>query len=147
MAQSKIFTWPSFLPKYMADLLVALPGQADALAQKLSLLIGGVVPTFIPATGLTAHAGGGQASALALTAKVNVVNTVATAADSVALPLAQAGLVCVVTNAAAANAMQVFGSGTDTINNVATGTGISMVAGTTKTFYCTSGAPAGTWYG
>ena len=40
---------------------------------------------------LTAFAGGGQASALALTAQINRVTTVATAGDSVKLPAATAG--------------------------------------------------------
>ncbi len=37
-------------------------------------------------SGITAHAGGGQASATALTGAVNVLGTVATAGDSVLLP-------------------------------------------------------------
>lgn len=83
-------------------------------------------------TGLTAHAGGGQALALALSAVavVHNVTTVASAADSVALPLATgSGKVHLVRNSAALNSMQVFGSGTDTIDGVATGTGVAVAAG------------------
>jgi hypothetical protein len=146
VAQNKVLTAPNFRPKNVGDLLASLPGQSDGLAQSIGNLLGGVVPSFIPTTGIVAHAGGGQASATPLTAKVNAVGTVATAADSVALPLAQAGLVVVVANATATS-MQVFGSGTDTVNGAATGTGIAMAGNTAKTFYCTKSAPAGTWVG
>jgi hypothetical protein len=146
VAQSKVIGAPFFRQQYAGNLLVSIPGQADSAAQSLGALFGGVVPTFIPATGLVAHAGGTQAAALVLSAKVNVLGTVATAADSVALPLAVAGLTVVVANAGAASA-QVFGSGTDTINGVATATGVALAAAATKTFYCTKSAPAGTWVG
>jgi hypothetical protein len=80
---------------------------------------------------LTAFATGGQVSATALSATKNFhrVTTVATAADSVKLPAATVGQMHYVRNDGA-NAMQVFGAGTDTINGVATGTGISQAAGT-----------------
>lgn len=89
--------------------------------------------------GLTAHAGGGQGSALALTTSINRVTTVATAGDSVALPAAAPGLIITVINTGA-NAMQVYGAGTDTINAVATATGISQIPNSVLTFVCvTSG--------
>lgn len=81
--------------------------------------------------GLTAHAGGTQAAALALSATKSVhrVSTVGTAADSVKLPAATgSGDVHVVINDAAANSMQLFGSGTDTIDAVATATGVAVAA-------------------
>ena len=83
-------------------------------------------------TGLTAHAGGGQGSALALSATkvVHNVATVGTAADSVALPAATgSGKLHFVKNSAAANSLQLFGAGTDTIDGVATGTGVAIAAG------------------
>lgn len=95
------------------------------------------------ADALTAHAGGGQASALQLTASINRVTTVGTAADSVKLPISAPGLSVVVINAAAVNAMQVFGTSPDTINGVATGTGVSLAAGKTATYFCTV---AGAWH-
>lgn len=95
------------------------------------------------ADALTAHAGGGQASALQLTAAINRVTTVASAADSVKLPLAVAGISITVINAAASNSMQVFGTSPDTINGVATGTGVALVAGKTATFFTTI---AGAWH-
>lgn len=95
------------------------------------------------ATSLTAFAGGGQASATALTKQINHVTTVATAADSVKLPVSVAGLVVYVVNGAASNSMQVFGAGTDTINDVATGTGVAQAAGKAATYVC---PVAGKWY-
>ena len=110
--------------------------------------LGGYPGTWAPitmpqtvATGLTAHAGGGQTSALALTATINNVTTVATAANSVALPASAAGVSIVVINSGA-NAMQVFGSGTDTIGGVATGTGISQPPNSVYVYTC---AVAGNW--
>lgn len=87
---------------------------------------------FVPGsvvTGIVAHAGGGQGSATLLTGQFNSVDTVATAADSVALPPASypGQEVEVVNNTA--TSMQVFGSGTDTINGVATATGVAQAAG------------------
>lgn len=97
-------------------------------------------------TGITAAAGGGQTNATALTSNLNVVSTVATAADSVKLPLAVAGLSVTVVNATAATSMQVFGSGTDTINDVATATGVAQAGAKSATYYCATSAPAGKWY-
>jgi hypothetical protein len=99
------------------------------------------------ATGLTAHAAGGQASALALTASINRVDTVGTAADSVKLPApSYVGQQVVVINNAASNSMQVFGAGTDTINAVATGTGVAHAAGKTAVYYATSIGTAASWF-
>lgn len=99
---------------------------------------------------ITAHAGGGQTSAQQLYAEVNRVTTVATAGDSVMLPPAvvnqsvtqQAGLTVFVINHGA-NAMQVFGSGTDTIDDVATATGVSQMPGSATIYTCTT---TGKWY-
>jgi hypothetical protein len=92
-------------------------------------------------TGITAHAGGGKASATKLQSIFNVVSTVATAADSVLLPAARLGDRITVKNTGA-NACQVFGQGTDTINGVATGTGVSQAAATTVVYFATA---AGAW--
>lgn len=94
------------------------------------------------ATGITAFAGGGQASATALTKTVNNVTTVGTAADSVKLPTSAAGLIVWVVNSTATS-MQVFGAGTDTINDVATATGVAQAAGKSATYVC---PVAGKWY-
>lgn len=94
------------------------------------------------ASGLTAHAGGGQTSALQLAGSYASIGTVASAADSVRLPLAVAGANFNLVNDAAANSMQVFGFGTDTINSVVTGTGVAQAAGVAAHYFC---AKAGNW--
>ena len=99
---------------------------------------------------ITAHAGGGQTNAQQLYSEVNRITTVATSGDSVMLPPAvvnqgvtnQAGLTVLVINHGA-NPMQVFGSGTDTINDVAAATGVSQMQGSMTFFTCTS---TGKWY-
>lgn len=96
--------------------------------------------------GVTAHAGGTQAAAFQLTGHAANVTVVATAADSVALPLAVAGAVYFLQNSDAADSMQVFGAGTDTINNVATATGVAQAAGKSGAYFCTKSAPAGKWF-
>jgi hypothetical protein len=95
------------------------------------------------ANGLTALAGGGQANAAVLTAQVNRVTTVATAADSVKLPPAKPGQwPLVVINAAAANSMNVFPSSGDAINAVAADGAFAVAANKTVLFFC---AVAGIW--
>lgn len=91
--------------------------------------------------GLTAFAGGGQGGALQLTSQVSRIATVATAGDSVKLPPALIGSWVVVVNKGA-NPMQVFGAGTDTINGIATATGISQGINTNAMYVCTV---AGNW--
>jgi hypothetical protein len=116
--------------------------------------------TFAPAatstdTGITALAGGGQTGATLLTAQFNKVATVASGNDSVALPaigvtpskLGAIGSQVIVRNASASNSLQVFGSGTDTINDVATGTGVAVGSGKTAIFIAHSYASGvGNWY-
>lgn len=86
-------------------------------------------------TGLTAHAGGTQAAALALSASkpIHEVTTVGSANDSISLPLATgSGAIHWVKNSAAANSLQLFGAGTDTIDGVATATGVAVAAGKSR---------------
>lgn len=90
-------------------------------------------PTTIPpvgaaVTGITALAGGGRAGSPVVTAGYTEVATVATAADSIQLPAALFGMQLYVHNAAAANSMQVFANGSDTINGVAGATGVAQAA-------------------
>lgn len=91
---------------------------------------------------LTAHAGGGQASALALTAVINRVTTVATA-DSVKLPPSQAGMTITVINAAAANSMNVFPASGEAINALGANAAFAVAANKTAYFTC---ATAGQWH-
>lgn len=78
-------------------------------------------------SGVTAHAGGGRASAYAITKDVTEIATVGTAADSVVLPAALAGMQMIIINDGA-NAAQVFANGTDTIDGTAGATGVSQAA-------------------
>lgn len=94
------------------------------------------------ASGLTATAGGGQANALALATAYNEIDTVVTANDSVKLPQAKPGVSITVINNTA-NAAQIFGAGTDTINGVAFGTGVSQAGGKVAVYYC---AAIGKWF-
>ena len=95
---------------------------------------------------VTAAAGGGQTNATQLTGVMANVTVVATAADSVKLPLAQAGMGFMLQNSDAADSMQVFGAGTDTINGVATATGVAQAAGKSALYFATTSAPAGKWF-
>ena len=92
--------------------------------------------------GITAFAGGGQASATQLSARLSRVTTVATAADSVKLPPAVPNRECVVINAAAANAMNIFPQSGEIINALAADAAISCAANKVMEFFC---AVAGTW--
>jgi hypothetical protein len=95
-----------------------------------------------PADGLTALAGGGQVGATQLSTELSRITTVATAGDSVMLPPALPGLTLVVTNHGA-NAMQVYGTGTDTINDNAAASGVSQMAGSEVIYVCYG---PGRWY-
>ena len=98
--------------------------------QDMGLIAGG--GGYTNANNITAHAGGGQAAATVLGAALNRVTTIASAADSVALPAAVGGQSITVVNASS-NSMQLFGAvGTsDTINGTAGATGIAVAAGKT----------------
>ncbi len=77
--------------------------------------------------GLTALAGGAQPTTAVLRFGMNVVSTVTSGNDSVALPPATgSGGVVIVKNSAASNSLQVFGLTPDTINGIATGTGVAQ---------------------
>ena len=92
-------------------------------------------------SGYTALAGGGQTGATLMAMMVNNVTTVANVGDSVALPPAVPGLqICLVN--AAVKSMQVYGTGSDTINGVASGTGVSQQGSSAVFYVCTV---AGTW--
>jgi hypothetical protein len=92
---------------------------------------------------ITAFAGGGQGSATALSATKNLhrVTTVATAGDSVKLPAALVGQAHYVRNDGA-TAMKVYGQSTETINGVASATGVLQSSGMGVWYVCTA---AGQW--
>ena len=91
--------------------------------------------------GITALAGGTQAGS-PLTNVFSRVTTVATAGDSVLLPVAVPGRVLFVINAAAANSMNVFPNTGDAINAIAANGAFAMAANKMAMFAC---AVAGTW--
>jgi hypothetical protein len=94
------------------------------------------------ADSVVAHSGGTQAAATAIVTQTTRVITVAAVGDSVRLPVSAPGMELTLINHGA-NAMQVFGAGTDTINDVATATGVSQMAGSVVIYTCTT---AGAWY-
>lgn len=82
--------------------------------------------------GITARAGGTKALARQLTRSINQLSVVATGTDSVMLPpvsAADVGLEIDIINDGAA-AAQVFGQGLDTIDAVATATGVALTNAT-----------------
>lgn len=126
-------TLPANLPSYPRGKAMA---DGDVLADLCEEL-------FSTEGGITAFAGGGQTNARQLNNALNVVTVVATAADSVKLPPAKVGRRIYIKNADAADSMQVFGSGTDTINAVATATGVAQAAGVTALYICMAITAAG----
>ena len=105
--------------------------------------VSGVVNDLTSTTNaITAFATGGQANAVLLTATVNRVTTVGTAADSVKLPAALAGSRVVVFNKAATNSLNVFPSTGDNINALAANAAYALAATKGAEFYC---VVAGTW--
>lgn len=98
-------------------------------------------PNYSSEDSITAHSGGGQTSAYLLTATISRITTAA-ANDSVRLPGSKAGSMVIVINDSS-NAVQVFGKETATINDIATGTGVSVAPGTSVVYFCPI---AGKWY-
>lgn len=135
--------------------LFALIDQFTSFIQGPRLVDGGECLTLAKmvcgsASGIVAHAGGGQASATPLSAALNEVDTCASDADSVMLPLAIPGATCFVNNNTA-HSLQVFGNPSnpnngavgDTIapNNstvqAATGIGVSQATAVPAWYICT----------
>lgn len=93
---------------------------------------------------ITATPSGSITTSYLLTAGLNRVTTVATAADGVRLPECRGGKVIIVINAAASNAMNVFPYvSTETINALTAGTAFSVAANKMVIFSC---AIDGRWY-
>jgi hypothetical protein len=90
---------------------------------------------------LTAFAGGGQTSAIALSGTVNRLTTVATAGDSAKLPTALAGMGIIVTNSAALGA-DIFPATGEAINGLGSNNALRLGANCQAFFVCTTN---GTW--
>ena len=122
--------------------LYACTAVGNWLACGLGTGFNGSLETVSAVNALTAFAGGGQGSAVALTATINRVTVVATIGDSVKLPASAVGLILTVSNAAA-NALDVFPATGDLINANAANVALRINGGTTVSFWCTV---AGTWH-
>jgi len=90
---------------------------------------------------ITAFAGGGQGSAVALTSQINSITTSATAGDSVALPTSIAGHSVQVSNIGAAYA-DVFPISGDLIDELSVNIAVSLAPGQSIIFTC---SVAGSW--
>lgn len=86
-------------------------------------------------TGITAYAGGGQTSATALTGAVNVVATVASAGDSVLLPIVPLGAEVTVKNTSA-NSMDVFPQSGGNIDAASANAAEAVAGGAGAIFKC-----------
>jgi hypothetical protein len=93
------------------------------------------------ATGLTALAGGAQAGT-ALTADINVFETVASANDSAQLPAATAGRKDIIVQNLTATAMKVFPQTGEAIGTAAANAGVAIAANKSARFFC---GKAATW--
>lgn len=95
-------------------------------------------------TALTAHAGGTQAAALALSATKNMhhITICATNADSVIMPAATVGQVHWIKNMGAAT-LQIFGALLETIDDVTSATGVALETGKGCVLFC---PVVGKWY-
>jgi hypothetical protein len=129
-------------------------GGSALILDDFGATLQGLLAIGTPETGLTAHSGGGQTSAkqVSSTTIMHVVSTVAAGNDSIKLPTVGVGGVglgtlVIISNQAAANSAQIYGAGTDTINGVATGTGVALAAGNTGFYVCVSLATANAWIG
>lgn len=83
-----------------------------------------------------------QTTATAILNELSRVTTVATAGDGIALPKAFSGMTLVVINKGA-NAMQVFGNLTDTIDDIAGSLGVSQMPNSVVIYACVTD---GAWY-
>lgn len=124
--------------------LNAVITQSNTGETALATLTAGTYPTTVNAA-VTAAAGGTQAKGTQLSGTAANITVCATDNDSVRLPLAIAGITYDLVNNGAKSA-QVFGAGTDTINGVATATGVAQAAGKAGHYFCTKTAPGGTWF-
>lgn len=124
-------------------------GKSGGASPQSGALIPGTLPAPAEQLGLTAQADGTKGNATPLGYGINTITTVAGAADSVLLPPAFPGAIAIVINTVA-TAIQVFGSGTDTIDGIATGTGIDQAASARAVYYGVAGtgdgSDAGAWY-
>lgn len=85
---------------------------------------------------ITAHSGGGQGSAVALTKAISRVTIVAASGDSVKLPAALAGLSMALINAAASNPLDCYPASGEVINALSANSPLVIAANKTVLFFC-----------
>lgn len=106
-----------------------MPGKTLGVAESIPYLDGMIQSIETP---IVATPSGTQASSVALSLGkgVHVVTTVASGNDGIKMErlATGSGYMTWVYNAAASNSMQLFGQGTDTIDAVATATGVAIAA-------------------
>jgi hypothetical protein len=93
-------------------------------------------------SGKIAGIGGTRAAAYPIVAACTQFSTVTSANDACVLPVAYPGCECYILNSDAANSLQVFANGSDTINATAGATGVALANGAAALFKC---VVAGNW--
>ncbi len=112
---------------------------------------GGIIPgtQILFGSAITATPGGTKAAAVQIGYGVNRISVCATATNSVLLPYAYPGAVCIIDNDGA-TAAQVFGKGTDTVDSVNTATGVALTNAQRGILYgyagSGDGSDAGAWF-
>jgi hypothetical protein len=129
---------PILLPSKSIFDLPINPGRQLIDGEVINGLLGSLGSN---ATGLVAKAGGTIVGATPINVAMADFTVCATASDSSILPSAYPGLTIYVTNRGAA-AMQIFGTGSDTIQGTAGATGVALASGATAQFTC---VVAGAW--
>lgn len=103
----------------------------------------GSFPTQSFTSGIVAHAGGGQASAVLLITVYNQVSTVATTGDSLRLPVSSPGMQLTIMNRGA-NTLALFPASGETINGGAANASVNVATNQQAVMTCTL---AGSWFG
>lgn len=101
------------------------------------MLTGASNKIYYTISGIVANAGGGATPITPLLADVNIVDTVATALDSVTLPSVETGM-CITVKNAGANTLAVYPFTSDTIDDLTTTEYVSIASGNSCTFIGTS---------
>jgi len=87
--------------------------------------------------GITAHAGGGQGSAVAITGDVAEISVCASGGDSVVLPAAEEGMeICVINHGA--ESADIFPASGEDINEGSADAAVACAADATRLFFCYS---------
>ena len=95
-----------------------------------------VTDALVSSQAVVATPAGTQATSILLNAAQINITAVATANDGVKLPPAIAGMEISIVNSDAADAAQIFASGSDTINATAGAIGVSLAAGAAIILRC-----------